>query len=208
MRARKNWMRAHIAAPPTYRPGKLLYGLPCEKSSSKEGWGPGLARYYIPLRFVSFASRFCKEENWNANDMWDIVCKCDSACTCVCSPPPSRRSNSLFTISSQNCLAPCPVRRGSADEFTAKDIASCCIELSIPRVSAQVCSIPVSKVSNKLSGYFLWYLFQRDGAVVKAACLESRRSRLRAPPWPLNFKEIECLIRKDSILRGTSVTER
>ena len=30
------------------------------------------------------------------------------------------------------------------------------------------------------------------GAVVKAACLESRRSRARAPLWPSSFKEKKC----------------
>ena len=49
------------------------------------------------------------------------------------------------------------------------------------------------------------------GAVVKAACFESRRSRVRSPLWALSFKETKfvfLLIRKDSILWGASVTER
>ena len=32
----------------------------------------------------------------------------------------------------------------------------------------------------------------RPGAVVKVACLESRRSRVRTPLWPLSFKETKC----------------
>ena len=30
------------------------------------------------------------------------------------------------------------------------------------------------------------------GAVVEAACLKSRRPRVRAPLWPTNFKESKC----------------
>ena len=40
------------------------------------------------------------------------------------------------------------------------------------------------------------------GAVVKATCLESQRSRVRVPLWPLSFKETKGfspLTRKDSI---------
>ena len=49
-------------------------------------------------------------------------------------------------------------------------------------------------------------------ALVEAACLESRRSRIR--PWPLAFQVSKKqnvpspLTRKDSILWGASVTER
>ena len=46
------------------------------------------------------------------------------------------------------------------------------------------------------------------GAVVTAACLESRRSRVRTLLWPESFEETKSLIRKDSILWGASVTER
>ena len=50
------------------------------------------------------------------------------------------------------------------------------------------------------------------GAVVKATCLKSRRSRVRTPLWPPSFKETKkCLPRslvKKSILWGASVTER
>ena len=44
--------------------------------------------------------------------------------------------------------------------------------------------------------------------LVKAARLECRRSRVRAPLWPSSFKETAPLTRKDSILWGDSVTER
>ena len=37
-----------------------------------------------------------------------------------------------------------------------------------------------------------WY------AVVKAVCLESRRSRVRIPLWPSRFKESKCFFRAHS----------
>ena len=49
------------------------------------------------------------------------------------------------------------------------------------------------------------------GAVVKTACLESRKSGVRAPLWPSSFKEKICffpLTCKYSILWGSSVTEK
>ena len=62
---------------------------------------------------------------------------------------------------------------------------------------------------------------QGAAAVVKAACLESLRSRVRVPPWRSGFKEPQwrsgfketkcfflALTRKDSALWGASVTER
>ena len=51
----------------------------------------------------------------------------------------------------------------------------------------------------------------RPGAVFIAACLESRRSRVRTPLWHSSFKETECffpLTRKDWIFWGASVTDR
>ena len=42
------------------------------------------------------------------------------------------------------------------------------------------------------------------GAVVKAACLENWRARVRAPLWPIS----STFTRKDSILWRASVTER
>ena len=48
-------------------------------------------------------------------------------------------------------------------------------------------------------------------AVVESACVESRRSRVRTPLWPLRFKEKKVsspLTRKDSILWEAHVTER
>ena len=36
------------------------------------------------------------------------------------------------------------------------------------------------------------------GAVVKAACLESRRSRVRAQLWPSSFKENKCFLPTNS----------
>ena len=33
---------------------------------------------------------------------------------------------------------------------------------------------------------------QGPGAVGKAACLESRRSRARTPLWPTSYKETKC----------------
>ena len=49
------------------------------------------------------------------------------------------------------------------------------------------------------------------GAVVKTACLKSRRLRVRTPLWPLRFKETNVSFpqtHKDSTLWGTSLTER
>ena len=49
------------------------------------------------------------------------------------------------------------------------------------------------------------------GAVVKADCLESRRSLVRTPLWPSSFKETNVsspLIHIDLILWAASVTER
>ena len=49
------------------------------------------------------------------------------------------------------------------------------------------------------------------GAVVKAACLESQRSRLQTPLWPSSFKEKNVspgLTRKYSILWGAYVAKR
>ena len=45
--------------------------------------------------------------------------------------------------------------------------------------------------------------------MVKAACLESRRPRVRIPLWPLSFKQnvSSPLTRKDSILWGASVNQ-
>ena len=37
----------------------------------------------------------------------------------------------------------------------------------------------------------------RPGAVVKAACLESRKSRVRAPLWPQSVKETKCFFSAD-----------
>ena len=48
-------------------------------------------------------------------------------------------------------------------------------------------------------------------AVVKAACLESRRSRVQTPLWPSSVKKQSVsspLTREDSIFRGGSVAER
>ena len=46
------------------------------------------------------------------------------------------------------------------------------------------------------------------GAVVKAACLESRRSRVQTPLCVKKQSVSSPLTRKDSILRGGSVAER
>ena len=50
-----------------------------------------------------------------------------------------------------------------------------------------------------------------SGAVVKAACLKSRRARLRTPLWPSSLEETNVsspLPRKSLILWGASVTGR
>ena len=51
----------------------------------------------------------------------------------------------------------------------------------------------------------------RLGVVVNAACLESRRSRVRTSFWPPSFKEknaSSALTRDDSIFWRAPVTER
>ena len=63
-----------------------------------------------------------------------------------------------------------------------------------------------AKIAELLRFYTIRNMSGGPGAVVKAACLESWRSRVRTPVLRSSFKETSPLTCKASILRGTSVT--
>ena len=75
----------------------------------------------------------------------------------------------------------------------------------------------IAHINKALYSIFLYRVTTYPGggpdAVVKATCLESRRSKVRTPLWHSSFRETACfsqelLTRKYSILRGASVTEK
>ena len=53
-------------------------------------------------------------------------------------------------------------------------------------------SLYVHKGGLKPDSFHLFLRGRGHGAVVKASCVESRRLRLRAPPWPSSFKKTKC----------------